>query len=282
MSKICIITDSGSDISQAEAKELDIIVLPISVRFNEEEFLDGVTLSKDDFYHKLIESDVLPKTAQITPFAYEEAFKEALNEGKEVLCMPLSSKISGSYANAVQAANNNPHIRVVDSLNACLGQYIIIKRAVELRDQGLTLNELADQMAREVKDVRLVALLDTLEYLKKGGRISNTTAFFGTMLAIKPVVSVIDGAVEVIGKARGSKNGKNLVRELVDKEGGINLDKPHVASYSGLSKLTLEKYIEDNKDLYEDDISKMPISQIGPTIGTHIGPGTIAFAFFKK
>lgn len=282
MSKICIITDSGSDITQEEAKKLGIVVLPIAVRFNEDVYFDGVNLSKDEFYHKLIESDVLPKTAQITPFAYEEAFNKAIENGQEVLCLPLSSKISGSYGNAVQAANNNPHIRVVDSLSACLGQYILIKRACELRDEGLTLDQLALEIEKETKNVCLIALLDTLEFLKKGGRISNLSAFLGSMLAIKPVVSIIDGRVEVIGKARGSKNGKNMLRELVEKEGGINFKKPHVASYSGLSQEVLKKYIDDNKDLYIDSISDMPITQIGPTIGTHIGPGTIAFAFFKK
>lgn len=282
MSKICIITDSGSDITQEEAKKLGIVVLPIAVRFNEDVYFDGVNLSKDEFYHKLIESDVLPKTAQITPFAYEEAFNQAIENGQEVLCLPLSSKISGSYGNAVQAANNNPHIRVVDSLSACLGQYILIKRACELRDEGLTLDQLALEIEKETKNVCLIALLDTLEFLKKGGRISNLSAFLGSMLAIKPVVSIIDGRVEVIGKARGSKNGKNMLRELVEKEGGINFKKPHVASYSGLSQEVLKKYIDDNKDLYIDSISDMPITQIGPTIGTHIGPGTIAFAFFKK
>ena len=169
----------------------------------------------------------------------------------------------------------------MDTLNAALGEQIIIKRAIELRDGGKTAKEIADIMNEEKKKVKVVALIDTLEYVKRGGRISATAAMAGTVLNIKPVVAIVDGAIEVLGKARGSKNGNNKLMELVEKE-GIDFRKPFLLTYAGLNDDLLQKYIKDSSSLYEGKIDKLEITPMGSAIGTHVGPGAIGVAFFSE
>lgn len=274
-----IITDSASDITQAEARQWDIQVLPLRTIFNGEEFLDGVTIDNHQFFQKLIESDILPTTSQLSPYEYEEAFQAARAAGDEVLCVTLSSKLSGCCQSACIAADTVPAV-VVDSENVCIGQRILVELAIRLRDAGKSAQEISDILEREKRNIRLIALLDTLEYLKKGGRISPAAALAGSLLSIKPVVAVEQGEVTILGKARGSKNGSNMLMELVRKCGGINFEKPYCLAYSGLSDAMLQKYIADSADLYAGQTEYLPISTIGSTIGTHVGPGAIAAAFF--
>lgn len=274
-----IITDSASDITQAEAKQWGIQVLPLRTIFNGQEFLDGVTMDAHQFFQKLIESDVLPTTSQLSPYEYEEAFQAARAAGDEVLCVTLSSKLSGCCQSARIAADAAPAV-VVDSENVCIGQRILVELAVRLWNDGRSAREIGEILEQEKKNIRLIALLDTLEYLKKGGRISPAVALAGSLLSIKPVVAVEQGEVVILGKARGSKNGNNMLMELVRKCGGINFEKPYCLAYSGLSDALLQKYIADSADLYAGQTEHLPISTIGSTIGTHVGPGAIAAAFF--
>ncbi|MBE6050742.1 MAG: DegV family protein [Clostridium sp.] len=277
---IRIICDSASDITREVAKELNIKVLPIKTIFGEDEYLDGVNLSHKEFFEKLEESDNLPTTSQITPYDYEEAFKEAVESGDTVVCITMSSKLSGCNQSAnIAAADYLENVFVVDSENVCIGEQILVKLAVNLRDEGKTASEIAEILDKEKKNIRLIAILDTLEYLKKGGRISSTAAFAGTLLGIKPLVAVEDGTVVSVGKARGLKSGNNTINKLIEKEGGIDSNKPSMLAYSGLSDEMLKKYIDGSKDIYEYVPS---ITTIGCAIGTHAGPGAIAVAFFKN
>ena len=278
---IRIITDSASDITQAEAKQLNIDVLPLKTLFGEEEYLDGITLDHKEFYHKLIESDVLPTTSQIAPFDYEEKFRAAVENGDEVVCITISSKLSGCYQSACIAAEEFPgKVVVVDSLNAAIGERLLTQLALKARDEGKTAQETTELLNDRKHNIRLIALLDTLEYLKKGGRISSAAAFAGTLLSIKPVIAVENGEVATLGKARGSKNGNNMLREFVEKSGGINFEMPYALAYTGLNDDLLQKYIADSAPLYEGKTNHLPIYSIGSTIGTHAGPGAIAVAFF--
>lgn len=278
-----IIVDSACDITQEEARELNVQVLPMTTFFGDEEFIDGINMSHEEFFEKLVETDVFPKTSQLSPYRYEEVFQEAKDAGDEVLCIVLSSKLSGCYQSAVLGSEGYEDMVVlVDSENVCIGERLLVLRAVALRAEGKSAREIAEILDKEKKNVRLIALLDTLEYLKKGGRISATTALAGTLLSIKPVIAIEDGVVAMLGKARGSKNGNNLLKSLVEKEGGINFDLPYALAYSGLSDKLLRKYIEDNKALYAGEADHLPITTIGCIIGTHAGPGAIAVAFFAK
>lgn len=278
-----IITDSASDITQAEAQELGITVLPLKTIFGEEEFLDGVTLDHETFYHKLIESDVLPTTSQLSPFAFEEAFRTALEADDEVLCITVSSKLSGTYQSACIAAEEfSCKAIIVDSLSVAIGQRILVQLAVQARDAGKPAAEIARILNEARLQIRLIALVDTLEYLKKGGRVSSTAALAGTLLGIKPVIAIEHGEVAILGKARGSKNGNNMLMKLVEQSGGIDFSRPFALAYSGLDRSMLDKYIADSAALYEGKAELLPVHTIGSTIGTHAGPGAIALAFYGK
>lgn len=280
---IRIITDSACDLTRAEAAALNIDILPLKVTFEDEDYLDGIDIDHDTFYSKLIETDVLPHTSQVNPFDYEKKFEEITANGDTVICITLSSKLSGCYQSACIAADEfEGKVFVIDSLNACVGQRILVERAIALREEGLTAEEISSTLEKERHNICLIGLLDTLEYLKKGGRISPAVAAACKLLSIKPVITIDKGAVELLGKARGSKNGCNKLTEYIEKSNGIDFTKPFCLAYSGLSDHLLKKYIEDSKALYRDFKGEIPVSSIGSAIGTHIGPGAIALAYFKK
>jgi len=277
-----IIADSGCDISQAEAKELGIQILPLKSRFGMEEFLDGVTMSHHDFYSKLIETDIFPTTSQITPYEYGEVFAEALKDHDYVVCVTLSSKLSGCFQSASIAAEDfDGRVGVVDSQHVSVAIRALVLRIIDLSKKFDTLEEAMPAFNDARDHVRILAMLDTLEYLKKGGRISPAVAFAGTLLSIKPVVTVTDGEVVLLGQARGSKAVNNKLRELIESE-DVDYDLPCALGYTGLSDHILTKYLEDNKSLYENKLDRISISSIGCAIGTHVGPGAIAVAFFVK
>lgn len=280
---IRIICDSASDITKEMAQKWNVTVLPIKTIFGEQEYLDGVNMTHQEFFEKLIETDELPTTSQIAPYDYEQVFKEIVEAGDTAICITLSSKLSGCNQSAHIAGDEYlENIFIVDSENVCIGEQILVELAVKLRDEGKNAREITEILNKEKKNIRLIALLDTLEYLKKGGRISGAAAFAGTLLSIKPVIGVENGKVTMLGKARGSKNANNMLMSLIEKEGGINFDKPYSLAYSGLSDHLLQKYILDSAKIYEGKTEHLPICTIGGTIGTHAGPGAIATAFFVK
>lgn len=280
---IRILTDSACDMTQEEAKQYNIELLPLKIIFGDKEYLDGITLNHEEFFEKLIETDELPHTSQISPFEYENAFQKIVDEGDTAICITLSSDLSGCYQSAVIAAEKfGDKIQIVDSKNACIGQRILVELASVLRNLGKSAEEIVTALNEEKKKIRVIALLDTLEYLKKGGRISAAAALAGNILSIKPVVAIKDGKVALLGKARGSRNGNNLLTEFIQKEGKINFQRPLCLAYSGLSDKLLRKYMKDHEFLYQDYKEYMPVSLIGSAIGTHIGPGAIAFAFYVE
>ncbi len=278
--KTRIIVDSTTDLL-AEYKNR-VSVVPLTVNFGEEEYIDGVTIDYKTFYEKLIESDVLPTTSQANPDTFIKEFEKVKEAGESAVVITLSSRLSGTYQSAMIAADDFENIYVVDGGSATIGNSILVEYAIKLLDEGLSAKEIAEKLEEEKGKIVIVALLDTLEYLKKGGRISKTVAFAGTVLNIKPVVSVIDGEIGMLGKARGSKMGNNLLVQEIEKAGGVDFTKPVLLGYSGLSDNLLLKYIEDSKHIWEDGLESVRYTTIGSVIGTHAGPGAIAVAFFKK
>lgn len=280
---IRIIADSGCDITQEEARELGIEILPIKTIFGETEYRDGIDLTHEEFFEKLIESDIFPTTSQISPFEYEQKYEEIKKDGDQAIVITLSSKLSGCFQSANIAAEDYEGIVFpVDSLSVTAGERILIEYAVRLREQGLQIQEIIEKLEEKKYKIRLIALLDTLEYLKKGGRISAAAAMAGALLSIKPVVAIENGEVTVLGKARGSKAGNNMLREMVNKEGIIDFSMPFALVYSGLSDELLQKYKKDNRDLFEDAVGDIQGYSLGCAIGTHIGPGAIGTAFFVE
>lgn len=275
-----IIVDSSTNVSEKYREKIQFV--PLTVRFGDKEYLDGVEISKHQFYEMLVESDVLPTTSQATPAAFADCFEAIASAGDSAVVITLSSKLSGTYQSAVLAAEDYPNIYVVDSQSVAIGTGVLAQYAVELAQQGMGAEEIAQVLTQQREKVCVVALLDTLEYLKKGGRISKTVAFAGGVLNIKPVVTIQDGAVALIGKARGSRNGNNLLVEKIREAGGVDFERPVLLGYTGLSSALLEKYVDDSKALWADHVDKLDGCLLCSVIGTHAGPGAVAVAFFKK
>lgn len=204
---IKILIDSASDIDAAEAKELGLEMLPLEVQFGDRTYLDGVDLSHKKFFEKLIESNEIPKTSQINEYRFAEKFAEMTKDGDEVIAITLSSKLSGTYYGAWNAAKQfEGKVHVVDSLNVCIGERILCQYAMALIKLGkLTSDEIVAELEDKKTKIKLLAVLDTLVYLRKGGRISAAVAIAGEMLSIKPVISIVEGEVKLVGKAIGSK-----------------------------------------------------------------------------
>lgn len=278
--RVRIIIDSTTDLAPELRGRVEIV--PLTVSFGTEEYIDGVTITHEEFYNKLIESDVLPTTSQATPAAFEKVFKEVAAAGDSAVVITLASQFSGTCQSARIAAEDYDNIYVVDSGSVTLGAGILAEYALRCARSGMTAAEIAGLLEKKKEDICLIAMLDTLEYLKKGGRISAAVAFAGGLLNIKPVVNVKDGVINMLGKARGSKQGNNLLVQEIEKTGSIDFDMPILLGYSGLSDALLKKYITDSAPLWENGIDTLRYTSIGSVVGTHAGPGAIAAAFFHK
>ena len=274
-----IIVDSTTDLPEQTARR--VTVVPLTIHFGEQQYVSGVDIDARKFYEMLVEGDVLPTTSQPTPYAFTQVFQEAVDAGDTVVCITVSSKLSGTYQSACIAAADFPgKVFVVDSLTVAIGGGILTEYALSLTDKGMDAEEIAWKLMQKREKVRLLALLDTLEYLKKGGRISSAVAFAGGLLNIKPVIAVADGEVKMLGKARGSKQGNNLLVQEIDKAGGVDFEKPLLLGYTGLSDALLQKYIVDSAALWQGKVEQLPVSIVGSVVGTHAGPGAVAVAFF--
>lgn len=276
-----IIIDSAADMERDYAADHDVTIIPLKTIFGEVEYADGIDLTSERFYEKLVESDALPHTSQISPFEFAEAFRAVAAED-DIVVITLSGKLSGTCQSARIAAADPAfagRVFVVDSENATVGERILVERAIELRDAGVDAHTIAEALDAEKHEINLMAVLDTLEYLKRGGRISATTAAVGSLLSIKPVVGVVNGEVVMLGKARGSKQGNNLLRQKIN-ETGVDFSRPLRLAYSGFSDTLLRKYVRDSRELFEAHRDKIDASIVGSVIGTHVGPGAIAVAYF--
>ena len=277
-----IITDSGSDISQDYAKQISVRVIPLVFRFDDQEFLDGVDLSSYEFYQKLENCEELPKTSQISPYKYSEVFKEETADGSEAVYISISSGVSGCFQSAtLAAADFDGRVRVFDSKHFCISLRILVEYAARLSKEGKRADEIVSLLVKAQKRVRIIAIFATLENLKKGGRISSAAAFVGGMLSIKPVITITDGVVDVLGKVKGMKNGYKTMREYIENDGGIDLNMPFSVAYSGTDDANIQAFMEGNRDLF-GNAADLPLSYVGATVGTYAGPGAIAAAYFVK
>lgn len=274
-----IITDSTVDIPDKYSSLFTVV--PLTVSFGETDYIDGVTINKQDFYRMLTSSPELPKTSQATPDAFIKVFREIREQGDEAVVITVTSRLSGTYQSACLAAEDFPNIRVVDSLNVSIGSGILAEYALRCASDGMGLDELARHLSEKRDEIGLVAMVDTLEYLKKGGRISGAAAFAGGVLGIKPVITVRDGELAVLGKARGSKKANNLLAEQIRRD-GVDFSMPLLLGYTGLSDDMLQQYIEDSQSLWKGHVESLDRVQLCSVIGTHAGPGAVAVAYFKS
>ena len=276
---IKIVVDSTADLRPEIADKVSVV--PLSVQFGEKTYVSGVDITSLQFYEMLAQSDVLPTTSQPAPFLFEEAFEKAVSEGHEVICLTCSGKLSGTHQSAnIAAAEFEGKVHVVDSNTIALGLGIMTEYAVDLAEQGLDAETLLERLSEKREKVRLLALVDTLEYLKKGGRISSAVALAGGLLNIKPVISVNDGEIKLLGKARGARQGNSLLNQEIAKAGGVDFSLPVMLGYTGTQEDQLQKYMQDSGDQWDGHDENLPVAVVGSVVGTHAGPGAVAVGFF--
>ena len=278
---IKILVDSSSDITAEESKKLGIELIPMEVLIDGVAYHDGVDLSHEEFFRLLGESHSFPQTSQISEYRYHEKFEELTKNGDSLIVICLSSGLSSTYNQAVLASKDFENVYVVDSLTASIGEMVLIKYALRLVKKGLPVETIVEKLNSKKKKIRVFALMGTLKYLKKGGRISSLIALAGTVLNIKPIISFQDGLIKFAGKTIGFKKGISLLKDFVIKTNGIDLDMPYTVGYSCPDKETLDNFAAECKDLWNGDcdVSKR---MIGSTIGAHIGPGAVAVSYFEK
>ena len=275
-----IITDSTADIRPALVGQIPFVSL--NIRFGEEEYSDGVTMSRKEFYEHLQVCKELPATSQPSPELFAEAYEAALNAGDEVIVITISSKLSGTFQSAnIAAMDFDNGVYVVDSENACIGAGVLAEYAKQLADSGMSGADIAATLNAEKKNLRLFATLDTLEYLVRGGRLSRVAGVAGGLLNIKPVITINDGSIEVVGKARGMKQGNAMMLKEIEKSGGVDFTKPVLSGFTGLSDDLLQKFLAEAQAKMGSDMA-LDSTIISGTIGTHVGPGAFAVAYFKK
>ena len=279
-----IIVDSTSDVSAEQIKNHQLTVVPLTTHFGDEEFLDGVTMTPQEFFKRLESDPNHPTTSQPSPEVFMKAFREAIDNGDEVLAITISGKLSGTYQSARLAAMelDSDRIYIVDSENVSLGIQVLLEYACRLRAEGKSGAEIAAVLEEKKHEVRVLAVVDTLKYLHRGGRISKTVAVAGNLLSIKPILEITDGEILMVGKARGAKSSERLLNKLIEERGNIDFDQPFCLAYSGLDPAPLDEYVDSYTDLWESHVAReaIPVAVIGSTIGTHAGPGAIGVAFF--
>ena len=276
------VIDSASDILPQEAAALGVAHVPLKVVFGTDVYEDGTELSHEEFFRKLTSGKELPTTCQASPADFADHFESLVAAGDTVVAVTISSKLSGTYQSAMIAASDYPgKVFVVDSLSAAIGERALLMLGLSLAEQGLSASQIAAALDEEKHNLRLFAVVDTLEYLKRGGRISAATAFAGTLLSIKPIITLRGGEVAMAGKARGTRQGNAMLKQLVQEQGGINFTKPLALVYSGLEDTLLQQFISDTPELWQGN-TDLPCCSLGCAIGTHVGPGAYGVAFFTK
>lgn len=275
-----ILTDSSCDLSPARCAELGVEMLPLTVNFGEESYRANVDITNDEFYYKLSAAKELPKTAQITPAFFQDKFKEYMGGSDQVLCLFISSQMSGTMQSARLAKNllKAENIYIPDTLNVTFALGLLVEEAVKMRDRGLTAAEISFEISKLVPRVRLWALIDDLKYLKMGGRLSATSALVASILGICPIITLENGLVEVVGKARGKKAAFQFIQKMVEKE-PISNDFSVTIGHAAVPKTR-----DDFMDYMAGELKKREVHKldIGSIVGTHTGPGACGLAYIRK
>ena len=278
MAGVRIVTDSSCDLSAEEAAALGVEIVPLSIRFGNEEYVDREELSVEDFYAKLRTSDSLPETAAPSPGAFLERFNKLRSEGADaVVCINISRDLSATMEAAQQAARQLEgefDVRVIDSRSITAGLGTQVIHAAEAARSGASADEIAELVAGLIERTHVLGSLDTLEYLKKGGRIGGAQALIGSMLSIKPILDISSGAVEEAGKQRTRKKALLAMRDRMLESGPIS----DLAVYHADAK-DLDDFIAMVREVLPD--TTMRVGLIGAVIGTHGGPGTMGVCWLS-
>ena len=273
-----IITDSTSDLTVQAAQALNVRLIHMRVIFEDGVYTDGVDIDKDQFYAKQAQAKVLPKTTQVNPQEYCDAFQPLLENGDEAVAILMSSKLSGTFQSAVIAQSmveGGERLHLVDSLNVTIGEGLLVREAVRLRDAGKSAAEIAAALEELRGRVRFIAFIGTLKYLKMGGRISASTAALGTVLNISPVVAIVDGEVKSVGRVRGAQK---ILSYTLDFAAHYPVDSRHCVMFGHSQCLeTMEPYRD--KVVKALGIRDHAWDELGAVIGVHAGPGCYGLAY---
>ena len=279
---IRIVTDSAADFEPRELEQLHIDCIPLSVRFGEADYQENVNLSKDLFYELLLRSDAPPHTSQAAPQVLLDLFEAAAKAGDEIIYITLSSALSGTYQSAVMAKNltDSPLCHVVDSRNATGGQRMLLEYAVRLRDEGKSVREIIEAVEALRSRIVLFACIDTLEYLYKGGRISQTVYRLGTMANIKPVITVEpDGSIGIPAKAMGMRKGMDHLCKHAQLH-PADPDFPFYVMYT--NSRSVAETLAARLETVGITVPADRIIQVGAAIGSHIGPDACGLVYVAK
>lgn len=277
---IKIITDSTSDIALDRQAELGIEIVSLSVHFGDREYVDGVDLTKPQFFQMLHDSAELPTTAQVNPERFEKIFEKYRNSGDEVIGIFISGKLSGTYQSAeiAKQALGAENIHLIDSLSVSFGLALLVYEMIRLRDAGKTAAEICSAVEELKKRQRFYAVIDTLKYLKMGGRLSASSAFLGSMLHIKPIVSIENGEIKAFDKKKGHKAASLRIAEMMEKE------KPDSAYRVFFGDTDSPQFLNLLKDAAGSvaDISDSGTVALGSVVGTHGGPGCVGVSYIAR
>lgn len=278
---IKLITDSTSDIEKQEAEKCGITIVPLKVIIEGNDYRDRVDLNAEDFYPLLEQCENLPTTSQPSPQDFLTVYEKAKEANDNIIVITLSSAISGTYQSACIAKDllDYEDIHIIDSLNATKGLHILVKKAVQLIQEGKEAKDIVSFLEEYKKRIHIFAVVDTLEYFYKGGRLSKTSAAMGTLLKFKPVVGLKEGKLELFNKARGTMKATAKILDLIQEHGEIDLQEPIFLGYTGTSD-GLDKFCEQLRDhlLFTNE----EYGIVGPVIGTHAGPGAKLIAYVNK
>lgn len=278
--RIAIVTDSTADISPSRAEELGITVIPLTVNFGMQQYLDGEEISSEEFYPRLAASSSLPTTSQPSPAEFKAVYERLLQDHDSIISIHISSGLSGTISSALTAKELVAgDIHIIDSESISLGIGLIVLEAVEMVQQGLPAAEIVAQLERIRKQTEVMFTLDTLEYLHKGGRIGKVSAIMGALLNIKPVVRVVDGIYIPVGKVRRQEQAlQEMVNQFQALAAGKTVKRVVVAH--GAAPAAAKQLAEKLKQAFAIDIDM--VSQVGPVIGVHTGPGTVGAAMLIR
>ncbi|GAE24208.1 DegV family protein [Halalkalibacter wakoensis JCM 9140] len=284
MPKIKVVTDSTADLPASLAEDLGITIVPLNVIFSEtESYEDGVTLTADEFYEKVTQSNTIPSTSQPTPYQFEEVYRSILSEGDtKIISIHISSKMSGTYQAATiakQSMDDDDSIIVVDSKRASYAIGIIVAEIAKLAKEGASLEECRLRLDELLNDTNVFFMVDTLEYLQKNGRIGKASAMLGSILKIKPILTLTEeGEVTPFSKkVRGQKKALNRIVEILKEKYGS--DSVHIGISHAVNESLAEEMILRLQE--EFDVKSSVVTSIGAVIGSHVGPGTISIAITK-
>lgn len=273
-----IITDSICDVPEHFIKKYNITVMPLTVHFGDETYKDGIDLTLNEFLKKLEKSEMLPTTSQVTPLEFYEAFRGETDRGSDIIAILGSSELSGTYNSAVMARERlkEANIHVIDSRGITLGAGMLVVKAARLAEQGLNTEEIASIIEDSKLKMKHLFIVDTLKYLHKGGRLSLSASVLGSILNIKPILTVVDGKLELFEKSRGIKKAITAVINTI-KDNGWTLDDKviginHIADPEHLSMLE-----EEINRAYK--VKEIIRGEVGSVVATHGGPGAVAIYF---